>query len=774
MKGLTDAEAAARLRRDGPNAVKDKKTPLPLRVLKWLFSPINLMLMAAIALSFYTGRFFDAYFILGLVVLNTGINTYHHRRAENAIASLQAKLAVMVRVYRSDKLIQINAEKLVQDDLIRLVIGDIVPADAEMTSGQNVSVNEAAVTGESLPQFKNQGDKLLSGSYVTTGSCEALVTATGARSAYGKALVLVEQADKRSLLEEEMLRIAYLLFAASLASAVILTLVLLTAKQPWTEILRIDLSLLIAGIPVSLPTVMTIIIGLGVSGLAKKHIIVRRLGALENLANTNLLLTDKTGTLTQNRISVSQVVPLNGKEYDVIRAAYVAIDDSEGNPIDSAIEAEARRLEIKRDWKLKSHVPADSQRKRNTAIYAYGLADHTVSSGAPQVVADLCKLSDGARKRMDEEVAAMAAKGFRVLAVADAYGDEEKGMRLLGLIGLADPPRPDAAQTIAALSGEGIETRMITGDNVAISRHLAGEIGINGQMYTAEQLHKNRIPDLKHWWRHAGGFAEIMPEDKYKLTELGKRGNVVAVTGDGINDLPSLDTADVGIAVKNAVSALKQSADLVILSDGIEVLKTAITEARKIFERLYSYSVYRISESFRLIITIAILGILVGGYPLTPIQIILLAFLNDFPIISLAYNRVVTTHRPANSRSGHKLLRGLLHGSVGVFNSMLFYLFLAFVIHLPLAQVQTAFFLKLTVSGHLLIYVAHTDRRWYKFLPSSQVILATTITQLLATLAAGIGILMTPIPIWLIGFIWLWAFLFMQVSDIVKVLVPKK
>lgn len=776
VAGLTTAEAAERLQKDGPNSVAIKKASLLRGLLKWIFSPINLMLLAAMGLSFWTRRYFDGDFIAALVLFNIALNGYHHRKADGAVKELQDKLLITVSVKRNGDWQKISSDLLAQGDIIRLGVGDIVPADAVILSAENITANESAITGESLPRSKKIKDKLLSGSYITTGSGVARVYATGARTTYGQALVLVENATKRSLLESEILGIAYMLISVSLVAIAVLTLALSGSHLAFTDIARLDLSLLIAGTPVSLPTVMTIIISLGISGLAKKQVVVRRLGALENLANTNLLLTDKTGTLTQNHISVDSVnVYGQLSENDLVKYARGAIGDPDNNPIDRAIFEEAAKRGLKAGWEVKKHTPADSERKRNTALIEEDGRNILVSSGAPQVIASLCILSKKEEEKFYKAVERMASGGFRVIAVASTTkSEQESDMDLLGLISLSDPPRSDAASTLSDLHKEGIEVRMITGDNIAISQHLAAEIGIKGHIMPAEKLRGNKFPDLAHWWEHSGGFAEILPADKYRLTELAKQHNVVAVTGDGINDLPSLGAADVGVAVKNAVNALRQSADLVILTDGIHILLLAIVEARKIFERLYSYSVYRISESFRLIVTIAILGLAIHAFPLTPLQLILLAFLNDVPIVTLAYNHVKTTHRPANSKSSHKLLRGLLHGSIGIVSSLLFYGLLTSVWHLPLAVVQTAFFLKLTISGHLLIYVAHTDKRWFRFLPSQPVILATTITQLLATLAAGVGLLMTGIPLWLIAFIWLWAVLFMQVSDVLKYLVPKK
>jgi H+-transporting ATPase len=270
-------------------------------------------------------------------------------------------------------------------------------------------------------------------------------------------------------------------------------------------------------------------------------------------------------------------------------------------------------------------------------------------------------------------------------------------------------------------------------------------------------------------FQKTAAFAEILPDDKYKLVQTAKKNYVVAVTGDGINDLPPIKVADAGIAVSNALDALKGAADIVLLTPGIAVIKDAVIEARKIFARLYSYSVYRISESFRIILTVVVLGIVFLNYPLTPVQLILLALLNDIPIVSLAFNRVKIASRPAKINVKERFIVSALFGLVGVANSLLMVVILVYLLHSDWNSIQTVYFLKLTVSGHMLIYVAHTAERWFKFLPSREVILATMLTQLTASAFAIIGLFMAQIPVGLVAFVWMWSFFWMQVSELAKI-----
>lgn len=769
---LTHVEAKTRLEKYGLNIIPDKKPSFLLKLLKWFISPITLMLLAAAFLSWLGREYFDFYLILSLTALNGVISFWQEAKASGAVDALKSKLKVQVKVRRDNEWIQIDSSLLVPGDEVSIVVGSLIPADGFLTKTSNLTINEAALTGESLPKTATVNDQIMSGAFVLTGSGVFEITRTGVNTTYGKSILLVEKSSKRSFLQGDILAITYLLSIASVIAIIILTVVFLLEHQPLASLLQLALSLAIAGVPISLPTVMSIIISLGVLGLAKKNVIVRQMSALQNLANVNLLLTDKTGTLTQNSISVAKVFQYdpNYDENTILNIAAASATDENG-PIDQALHSSRRPG---KEPTVRRSIPADSIRKRTTGYLVIDNQDFVTSIGAPQIVSHLCRLSSKEEKQFNDDVEKTARDGYRTLAVSIAKGKDETGMTLIGLICLSDPLRPESASIIKFLNKHGINVKLLTGDNLAISKKVASQLELVGETVSARMLTHKEEKTGRKWWEKHSGFAEVLPADKYRLVEQAKQQYVVAVTGDGVNDLPAISVSDVGIAVSNAVDALKSSADIVIIRPGIGVIKDALIESRKIFERLYSYSVYRISESYRLILTIVILGVAVHLYPVTPIQLILLALLNDLPIISLAVNRVNITNLPSKSASKRKFYRGLLHGNVGVLSSIGMFVLLYYVFRLPLSVVQTAFFLKFTVSGHMLIYVAHTDLPWYKFLPSGSVILATSVTQLIASIIALLGLFMPAIPIWLIIFIWVWSFGWMQVSDLAKKLIPQK
>ncbi len=773
--GLSSIQAASLLKKNGFNEIPQKNNNFVIKLLHRSISPISLMLLAAALLSLFTGKVFDFYFILILLLLNVLIASWQEHKADTAIKKLNENLSQKIKVLRDGKWQEIDTRYLVVGDLIQLSLGEVIPVDGTITEAKYVSVNEAALTGESLPKDKKTNDPVYSGSFITTGIASIRVTATGKETKFGKTVFSVETIRKKSLLEKDILNISKFLTVLSLCAIVILTAVFFLQKISLAELLTLDLSLLIAGIPISLPTVMTLIIEFGVLGLARKNAVVRRLSALEDLANVNFLLTDKTGTLTKNKIIVTDIYRYGGFTHnDVLTFAAMLSASETDNPIDIAIREKFDSLRIKLPPFTKvDFIPADSERKRSTVHIKKDGKDMVISSGAPQIIADLCILNKTLRDKFNHDVDTLAGNGYRALAVAVSDSAKEEKMKIVGLFALSDALRPEAKSVIEFLKQNGIGVAVVTGDNRAIATQISSRVGLDGDhIITKEQLDKINWDTIGgSFYQKAGAFAEILPEDKLKLVEQAKKFFTVAANGDGVNDLPALKAADVGIAVKNAVTALKATADIVLLSDGISVIRDAIIESRKIFSRLYTYSLYRISESLRLIVTIAILGILYKVYPLTPLQIIVVALLNDIPIISLASDRVKIATSPSKINTKKRFTLSSLYGLVGIANSLILFLIMRNFLHLDWTMIQTIYFLKLTVSGHMLIYVAHTKERWWKFLPSKEVIWATTITQILATLLAFTGFLMpTHISLLWIVAVWIWAFFWMQIGEGVKII----
>lgn len=769
---MSSAEAQKKIEQFGLNEIEEKKESLIHKLIKMLVTPVTLMLLLAAILSFILHNIFDVYFILALVIINVAISFWHEKQADDAIAKIKQNLAIKTKVLRDGEWQEIESKYLVPGDVVKLRVGDIVPADLCISESSNLSINESNLTGESLPAEKKVKDNCFAGSFVVTGSAIGKITATGKNTSFGKTLITVENTTKRSLLEKDILSITKFLTTLSLICVVILSLVLIFEHKPIIELITLDLSLIIAGIPISLPTVMTLIISIGTVYLARKNVIVRKIASLENLSNVNLLLTDKTGTLTKNEINLVKIIPLGGATESGINTLLGAIYDRDDGPIDQAIK---RYLESKNGWRngnTKEFIPYDSERKHSTAkVFFDDSVTGLISFGAPQVILPFCQLDNEQITGSWNQINQLASDGYRTLALSfKRNGEKEEDMEFLALVVFSDVLREDSSDVIKFLAAHGVATKIISGDNFHICKRVASELNLSGEVFGKEEMKDVTLnKTFLDRFRHIAVFSEVLPLGKHELVQYAKKNYVVAVTGDGVNDIPPVKAADVGIAVAGATDSLKSTADITILKNGLSVIKEAVVESRKIFARFNSYAVYRISESFRLIFSIMILGLWYKDFPLSPIQIIILALLNDIPIISLAFNRVTIPKTPAKADVKKRALLGTIFGFVGIANSLILFLSAKSVWHLDWATIQTMFFLKLSISGHLLIYVAHTEKRWWKFLPSKQVIWATTLTQILATVFALTGFLMQPVSWQLVLFVWIWAFIWMQVSDGTKI-----
>lgn len=776
LQGLTSVEAKERLTTYGPNDIQARGEDFLKKYLAPLYSPISIMLLGAAFLSLFNGKDFDFYFILALYFFNYLIQKWQEHKADRAIEELQNRLNFDVDTYRDQNWSPLNAKMLVPGDLIRLGLGSIIPADARVISSVNATVNEAVLTGESMPKDKKANGQIFSGSFITTGKIEAEVTATGKNTSFGKTIFSIEGSTEKSILEQDILSISRFLTSISIAAVVILSLVFLSKGSDLKDILTLDLSLVIAGIPVALPAVMAFILSIGARELAKKMVIVRRLSALQDLSNVDVLLTDKTGTLTNNEIRIVGTVSYLDKmsTEDLLGLASLAASKETPNGIDEAIEKSLLSKKIPaKIAKILNFIPYDSERKRSTVFVENNGEKILISLGAAQVIESFCVFhSQELKEKFENDIRESAKHGFRVIALATGQSEKEEHLQMAGLFFLSDPLDETSKPAIRFMKEHGIDVRMLTGDNIVITEEIINELGLRGKVVNANTLHELlKAHNPASAYADIAAFAEILPSDKYEIVKIYEKEHVVAVTGDGINDLPALKAANVGIAVSGAVSALKSMADIVLLGRGVSVISDAIVESRKIFTRLYNYSVYRISESFRLIITILILGLIYGFYPLVPIQLILLAFLNDIPIISLATDRVALSPKPASINTRERFTLSLLFGSVGVVNSLLLFLLMTHFLHLGLPVIQTMFFLKLTVSGHMLVFVAHTKERWFKFLPSREVVFATIGTQLVATFLAFSGIFMpAKLSLTQIGFVWIWTLFWMQISELVKMI----
>jgi H+-transporting ATPase len=773
-EGLSQVEAHDRLIRYGPNEIEEKRTSAFLKFLTYFWGPIPWMIEGAVVLSGVARHWPDFAIILVLLVANATVGFWEERQAGNAIDALKANLAIKARVLRDGTWITLAARELVPGDVIRLRLGDIVPADARLLAGDPVDVDQSALTGESLPVTRRPGEAVFSGSILRQGETGALVYATGAHTYFGKTAQLVQEAHTVSHFQRAVLKIGnYLIILAAAIVAVIVTVTLLRG-DPILTTLQFALVLTVAAIPVAMPTVLSVTMAIGARLLAAKQAIVTRLVAIEELAGVDVLCADKTGTLTQNALTLGDPFTVgHASATDVILAAALASRADDDDPIDAAVLAGLSDGGTLAGYEVTHFQPFDPVHKRTeAAVSARDGTTFTVSKGAPQVVQALVTGAGGERSAVEMAVNDFAARGFRSLGVARVDGDDD--WRLLGVLPLFDPPREDARATIATARAMGVTVKMVTGDALAIARETARKVGLGAGILDATglgEVKKRETAATAESIEAADGFAQVFPEHKFHIVEvLQARGHIVGMTGDGVNDAPALKKADCGIAVSGATDAARAAADIVLTVPGLSVIIDAIKESRKIFQRMNSYAIYRIAETLRVLLFVTLAILVFNFYPVTAVMIVMLALLNDGAILSIAYDNVHYKDQPEAWNMRLVLGIATVLGVVGPLAAFgLFYLGDR-VFDLGHPRLQTLMYLMLSVAGHLTVFLTRTRGPFWSIRPARVLLMAVVGTQLIATLIAVYGLFMTPLGWGWAGFVWGYALIWFLLSDRVKLL----
>ncbi|MEO6793731.1 MAG: plasma-membrane proton-efflux P-type ATPase [Mycobacterium sp.] len=772
--GLCTPEAAKRLAQYGPNEIVEHKANPLLKFLGYFWGPIPWMIEIAVILSGAVGHWPDFFIILLLLVANGVVAYTEERQAGNAIDALKAKLAINARVKRDGAWVTTPARELVLGDVIRLRLGDIVPADARLLDGDQIEVDQSALTGESLPATCTTGDAIFSGSIIRQGEIGALVYATGTRTYFGKTAELVQDAHTVSHFQRAVLKIGNYLILLAIALVTLIVVTAILRGDPILTTLQFALVLTVAAIPVAMPTVLSVTMAVGARLLAKKQAIVSRLVAIEELAGVDVLCADKTGTLTQNSLTLGTPFAVDGVTPDtVILDGALASRADNDDSIDRAVLGGLDDTEVLQDYTVTHFAPFDPVHKRTeaTVTAADGTAFRT-TKGAPQVILALATNSAQITSGADDAVNDFAARGFRSLGVARADGDGD--WDFVGILPLFDPPRADAAATISTARTMGVTVKLVTGDALAIAKETAAKVGLGTDILDAAALgdaKKSETAAVSALIEAADGFAQVFPEHKYHIIDvLQQRGHIVGMTGDGVNDAPALKKADCGIAVSGATDAARAAADIVLLTPGLSVIIEAIKQSRKIFQRMNSYAIYRIAETLRVLLFITAAILVFNFYPLTAIMIVMLALLNDGAILSIAYDNVHYRDKPEawNMRLvlGISTVLGVL-GPIAAFG--LFYLGDR-VFDLGHPRVQTLMYLMLSVAGHLTIFLTRTRGPFWSIRPARILLIAICGTQAVATLIAVYGLFMAPLGWTWAAAVWAYALAWFLISDRVKLL----
>jgi H+-transporting ATPase len=772
-QGLTKADADKRLAQDGPNEIAEKTVNPLLKFLSYFWGPIPWMIEAAAVLSAVVHHWSDFVIIMVLLLANAVVGFWEEYQAGNAIAALKARLAPHARVKRDGAWSDIAAKFLVPGDIVRLRLGDIVPADARSLGPDPVEVDQAALTGESLPVSRKVGEVLYSGAILRQGEADALVYATGGHTFFGKTAALVQEAHTVSHFQRAVLKIGDYLIVIAIALVTLIFAVALFRGDPVMTTLQFALVLTVAAIPVAMPAVLSVTMAVGARKLAARQAIVSRLAAIEELAGVDVLCSDKTGTLTQNKLTLGDPVCVGKISRDeLVLDGALASRAEDQDTIDMAVIAGVKDQAALKNFDITHYQPFDPVHKRTEAtVKTKDGKSFKVTKGAVQVILALAKNADQVRDDVDKATNALAKRGYRALGVAKATGDD---WQFVGVLPLYDPPRPDSKEMIAAAEKLGIDVKMITGDQLAIAKEIASQLGLGTNILDASlfgDIKAHQTSQLDHDIETADGFAQVFPEHKFHIIDvLQKHGHIVGMTGDGVNDAPPLKKADCGIAVSGATDAARAAAAIVLLTPGLTVIVDAVKEARKIFQRMNSYAIYRIAETIRVLLFMTLAILVFNFYPVTAIMIVLLALLNDGAILSIAYDNVRPAPKPEAWNMHRVLGISTMLGLAGVIASFGMFYIGEEVLHLDREVVQTLMYLKLSVAGHLNIFVTRTRGPFWSIAPAKILLIAVFGTQAVATIIAVSGLLMPAISWELAALVWGYALVWFLINDRVKLL----
>ena len=772
-QGLSTSEAERRLQKYGANEIPEEKVNPLIKFLSYFWGPIPWMIEAAMIMSAIINHWTDFWIIFTLLMLNAVVGFWQEYKADNAIKLLKQKLALKAEVLRDGKWVEIPARELVPGDIIHVRLGDIIPADIKLIDGDYLEVDESELTGESLPVEKHVSDIAYSGSIVRRGEMDGLVVTTGIKTYFGKTTKLVEEAGARSHFQKAIIKIGDYLIILAISLVTIIFITAFFRHESMLETIQFALVLTVAAIPAALPAVLSVTMAIGAIALAKRGAIVSKLVSIEEMAGMDILCSDKTGTITKNELTITKVTPLDGfSENDVLLFATLASREEDQDPIDNAIIYKAKTMDAVAKtlnrYRITEYKPFDPVLKRTEAtIEDVEGKKYRVAKGAPQAILSLLTDKDTMANKVNEYVDSFAVKGYRALGVAKNDGG---GWRYVGLIAFYDPPRADSAETIKIAQSMGIEVKMVTGDHVAIGKEVAHEVGLGTNILTASSFLEKPDYEARIIVEKADGFAQVFPEHKFRIVKLlQSNGHIVGMTGDGVNDAPALKQADVGIAVANASDAARSAAEIVFTKPGLSEIIDAIKQSRKIFQRMNNYSIYRIAETIRVLLFITISIIIFQFYPVTALMIVLLAVLNDMPIITIAYDNVRYSNRPERWDMKNVLGIATMLGITGVFSTFGILYIGWRILNLSREILQSFIYLKLSVAGHLTVFVARTRGHFWTIKPAKQLLLAVIFTQLTATLITVYGILLPAMGWGLALFVWGYALILFVITDFLKI-----
>ncbi|KAK4791450.1 hypothetical protein SAY86_031863 [Trapa natans] len=810
-EGLSSENAEARLAIFGPNKLEEKPENKFLKFLGFMWNPLSWVMEAAavmaIALANGGGEgpdWQDFVGIICLLLINSTISFIEENNAGNAAAALMARLAPKTKVLRDGHWQEKDAAILVPGDIISIKLGDIIPADARLLEGDPLKIDQSVLTGESLPVTKRTGDEVFSGSTCKHGEIEAVVIATGLNTFFGKAAHLVDSTEVVGHFQKVLTSIGNFCICSIAVGMVLEIIVMFPIQQrSYRDGINNLLVLLIGGIPIAMPTVLSVTLAIGSHRLSQQGAITKRMTAIEEMAGMDVLCSDKTGTLTLNRLTVDRnLVEVFSQDMDkdtvIILAARAsrlenqdAIDEAIVNMLADPKEARANIKEV-------HFLPFNPVDKRTAITYidTYGNW-YRASKGAPEQILNMCKEKEEIEGKVHSIIDKFAERGLRSLAVAIQQVPEKSKespgspWTFCGLLPLFDPPRHDSAETIRRALNLGVDVKMITGDQLAIAKETGRRLGMGTNMYPSSSLlghnrEEHEALPVDELIEKADGFAGVFPEHKYEIVKiLQEKKHVVGMTGDGVNDAPALKKADIGIAVADATDAARSASDLVLTEPGLSVIVSAVLTSRAIFQRMKNYTIYAVSITIRIVLGFVLLA-LIWEYDFPPFMVLIIAILNDGTIMTISKDRVKPSPRPDSWKLPEIFATGVVIGTYLALITVFFYWIVIdttfFEDHFGVKslsgnteEVSSAIYLQVSIISQALIFVTRSQSWSFLERPGTLLMCAFVVAQLVATLIAvyahisfayisGIG--------WgWAGVIWLYSLIFYFPLDIIKFVV---
>jgi H+-transporting ATPase len=756
-KGLTSDEAHARLEKDGPNAMPDASAH-PLRnAMAKFWAPVPWLLEASIVLELVLHKYYEAAVIAALLVFNAALAYFQESRAQATLAALKSRLALNASVERDGAWKTVPAAELVTGDLVKLSLGGVVAADVHLTGG-SVELDQSMLTGESLPIDAGPGADTFAGALVRRGEATAVVTATGVRTKFGRTAELVRTAHVVSTQQKAVLKIVRNLAIFNGVVILVMGVYAYFHAMPWSEIVPLLLTSVLAAIPVALPATFTLAAALGARSLAKLGVLPTRLSAVDEAASIDVLCSDKTGTLTLNALSVTSVRSMPGfDEAHVLGLAALTSSEGGQDPVDAAIRSAASHKPASDLPKLVAFVPFDPVKKTSeaTATDAKGGAERIVKGAYTAVVA-LAAPSPAAAAIADE----LEKQGFRVLAVA---AGPPAAIQIAGLIALSDPPRTDSVSLISELHTLGVRTVMVTGDAPVTAAIVAHAVGLNGAVCPPGKLPAAIKPE------DFAVFAGVLPEGKFDLVKAyQKSGHTVGMCGDGANDAPALRQAQIGIAVSTATDVAKSAAGVVLTEAGLGGIVSAVKEGRITFQRILTYTLNSVMK--KILQVLLPVGLVMTGHAvLTPMLMVIVMITGDFLAMSLTTDRVSPSPMPNSWQIGRITGAGVILGACFLAFSTALLAVGKFELHLGIAALQTLSVVGIVFGSQATTYVIRGRQHLWGLRPSIWLVLSSVADVSIISTLAVLGIAMAPLPLAVIACEFAAAIGFGAILDVVKI-----